>query len=108
MTYFIIWLIGFIVTLLFFWGAKKLDRGDEMPTYRVMSGDMDADVITRYHADMDYIAVMAIFSLNPNIKKLGRIIEIKGGAYTKENIGYVSTEKILKSMGYMRRKGGDE
>ncbi|MDP2672073.1 MAG: hypothetical protein Q8O68_01005 [Candidatus Daviesbacteria bacterium] len=75
-----------------------------MPKYRVMSGDMNADVKTKYHADIQSIAEMAIFNLSPNIKNLGSIIEISGGAYTRENIGYISTESILMSMGYMRRK----
>ncbi len=69
-----------------------------MPTYRVRCGDLDERVKTTYPAEPMAVAIMA-FSKGKPAKRLGQLLEIKGGEYVGEKTLYIAPEMVLRAIG---------
>ena len=70
-----------------------------MPTYTIKSGDMSAEIETKYEAQAKELCIMAFEREKP--KNLGLLISVTGGQFVGDKETYVSSVRILEQLGMM-------
>ena len=72
-------------------------------TYRVVSGDMDIEIKTPCKAEAEALAMRALLAAHGSgTQRLSRLTQVSGGQYRGKQAVYLSTEKLLQSMGLMQ------
>ena len=72
-----------------------------MPSYRIVSGDMNVAIATRHRADASALALVAVHQAVP--QRPGTLIEISGGQFPEDEACYLLFDSVARKLGLLER-----